>query len=338
VSVIARGCGVRARGRNYCKKLSKATSALRCELKRRAWPVSYVTVLTSNEMVARLVDRRRARGERGSATVGTIFRGDGWRLADILCTADASDAAFEEQHDYVSIALVMAGAFSYRSSAGSGDLCSGSVLLGSPRTRFSCTHKHGAGDRCIAFQFSPERYDELLASLGAVKAGTVFPRVALPVSSRGAVLFAKSEALASGHASGSAHELALSTVSWVIDALGRLRRDRTPTPAQTQSMLAVARAIDEDVSGDHSLRTLAALASMSPFHFIRCFKRVVGTTPHAYVRIARLRAAGRLLCDPNLPIASVAFEVGFQDLSVFNHAFRQTFGLTPRQLRATMAS
>lgn len=101
-------------------------------------------------------------------------------------------------------------------------------------------------------------------------------------------------------------------------------------------MLAVARAIDEDVSGDHSVRTLAALASMSPFHFIRCFKRVVGTTPHSYVRFARLRAAGRLLCDPNLPIASVAFDVGFQDLSVFNHAFRETFGMTPRQLRERM--
>lgn len=294
-------------------------------------------MLSSNEIVARLVDKRRARAARGSATVATIFQGEGWRLADILCSADASDVAFEEQHDYVSIALVMAGAFSYRSSAGGGDLCSGSVLLGSAGTRFSCSHKHGAGDRCIAFQFSPECYEELLASLGAAQGGTIFPRVALPVSTRGAALFARTEAFAGGHANGSAHQLALSTVSWVIEALGRLGRDRAPTSAQTQSMLAVARAIDEDVSGDHSVRTLAALASMSPFHFIRCFKRVVGTTPHAYLRIARLRAAGRLLCDPSLPIAAVAFEVGFQDLSVFNHAFRQTFGVTPRQLRASLA-
>jgi len=237
----------------------------------------------------------------------------------------------------VSIALVMAGAFFYRSSAGSSDLCSGSVLLGSPRTHFSCTHKHGAGDRCIAFQFSQECYDELLASFGAARAGAIFPRVALPITPRGVALFARTEALASGHATGSAHELALSTVSWVIEALDRLGRARAPTPVQTQAMLAVARAIDEDVSGDHSLRTLAALASMSPFHFIRCFKRVVGTTPHAYVRIARLREAGRRLCDPRLPIAAVAFDVGFQDLSVFNHAFREVFGMTPRQLRETLA-
>ena len=65
-------------------------------------------MLSSHQIIARLVDRRRARGERGSASVATIFQGEGWRLADILCSADASDAAFEEQHDYVSIALVMA--------------------------------------------------------------------------------------------------------------------------------------------------------------------------------------------------------------------------------------
>jgi hypothetical protein len=41
--------------------------------------------------------------------------------------------------------------------------------------------------------------------------------------------------------------------------------------------------------------------------------------------IARLRQAAHLLRDPGLSISSVAFEVGFQDISVFNHAFRQIF-------------
>lgn len=293
-------------------------------------------MLTSSEIVARSVESRRARGERGAATVAPVFQGAGWRIADIVCSADASDPSFEEQHDYVSIALVMAGAFAYRSSAGSGDLCSGSVLLGSPHARFSCSHRHGAGDRCIALQFSAERYEELLSLLGAATAGMTFPRVALPVCAGGAVLFAKTEALASGHSHVSAHDLALGIVSWVAGALGRRGCETIATSAQAQTILAVARAIDEDVSAEHSLGALAARASMSPFHFLRCFKRVVGTTPHTYVRIARVRQAARLLRDPNLSISAVAFEAGFQDLSVFNHAFRQIFALTPRQLRASM--
>ena len=305
-------------------------------MKRYTPRVVYVVVLASSEIVARSVETRRARGEHGAATVATIFEGEGWRLADIVCSADASDAPFEEQHDYVSVALVLAGAFTYRSSAGSGDLCSGSLLLGSPHTPFTCTHKHGAGDRCVAFQFTAECYEEVLSSLSTPGAGMTFPRVVLPVSTGSAVLFAKTEALASGYSKGSAHELALSIVSWVTGTLGRRVREPTPTPAQAEAMLAVARAIEEDVTGEHSLRTLSALVAMSPFHFIRCFKRVVGTTPHRYVRIARVRQAARLLCDPGLSISSVAFEVGFQDLSVFNHAFRQILGLTPRALRANM--
>ena len=293
-------------------------------------------MLTSSEIVARSVETRRARGERAAATVAPIFQGDGWRIADIVCNADASDPTFEEQHDYVSIALVMAGAFAYRSSAGSGDLCSGSALLGSPHARFSCTHKHGAGDRCIAFQFSAECYDELLSLLGPAKAGMTFPRVALPVCVGSAVLFARAEALANAHSNAGTHELALGVVSWVAGTLNRRGCEQKPAPAQAQAMLAVARAIDEDVSADHSVAVLSAQASMSPFHFIRCFKRVVGTTPHTYVRIARLRQAARLLRDPSLSISAVAFESGFQDLSVFNHAFRQIFALTPRELRASM--
>ena len=271
------------------------------------------------------------RDERGSATVATIFRARaGGRRHSLQRRCERP--AFEEQHDYVSIALSWP-APSRISSAGAGDpaaaLSSWAARARGPLAKHGAASMHRAQPQ--------ERYEELLAGLGAAKAGMNFPRVALPVSTRGAALFARTEAFASGHASGSAHELALSTVSWVVEALGRLGRNRAPTSAQTQSMLAVARAIDADVSGDHSVQTLAAMASMSSFHFIRCFKRVVGTTPHAYVRIARLRSAGRF-CDPKLPIAAVAFEVGFQDLSVLNHAFRQTFGVTPRQLRASLAS
>ena len=31
----------------------------------------------------------------------------------------------------------------------------GSLLLGNPGQSFECLHAHGAGDRCIAFRFSP---------------------------------------------------------------------------------------------------------------------------------------------------------------------------------------
>jgi AraC-like DNA-binding protein len=46
-----------------------------------------------------------------------------------------------------------------------------------------------------------------------------------------------------------------------------------------------------------------------------------------------------MLCDPRLAarsISSVAFEVGFGDLSYFNRAFRRRYGATPSEVRRSM--
>jgi AraC-like DNA-binding protein len=48
--------------------------------------------------------------------------------------------------------------------------------------------------------------------------------------------------------------------------------------------------------------------------------------------------AHRLLSNPRfseLRIATIAFAVGFGDLSYFNRTFRRRFGATPSQLRSS---
>jgi AraC-like DNA-binding protein len=53
---------------------------------------------------------------------------------------------------------------------------------------------------------------------------------------------------------------------------------------------------------------------------------------------ARLTHAYRLLTDPrwrDRNISSIAFEVGFGDLSYFNRAIRRRYGATPSEIRAT---
>lgn len=290
--------------------------------------------MNSAELVARAVACRKEDELPGGTTISTIFEGDGWRAMDIICSCNAADPAFEEQHDYVSVALLMAGTFSYRSLAGKAHLVPGSILLGSAATCFSCGHEHGEGDRCIAFQFSPGSYDEILVSIGAGSLGSKFPRVSLPAAKRSVSLFVDAEMLAGGSAAIDAEDLALRLVGFTAASLEVRAADAEPKPAQTRTITAITRFIESDLSLDHRLEALARLANMSRFHFLRCFKRVVGMTPHAFVRTARLREAARLLRDPTLSVTEIAFEVGFQDLSVFNEAFRQVFDLTPSQLRA----
>lgn len=58
-----------------------------------------------------------------------------------------------------------------------------------------------------------------------------------------------------------------------------------------------------------------------------------GQTPADYLRGLRLTAARQMLADSSLPVADVAFAVGFADVNTFARAFRRAEGTTPGQWR-----
>jgi len=73
---------------------------------------------------------------------------------------------------------------------------------------------------------------------------------------------------------------------------------------------------------------------MSPYHFLRTFRGIVGMTPHQYILHTRLHRAAVRLRRTDDSIAAIAFDAGFNDLSTFNRRFRRKMGLTPGAYRA----
>jgi AraC-like DNA-binding protein len=74
---------------------------------------------------------------------------------------------------------------------------------------------------------------------------------------------------------------------------------------------------------------------MSKYHFLRTFKHASGMTPHQYILGRRLRAAAAALRATEEPVARVALDQGFGDLSTFNHSFRRVMGIAPTAYRST---
>jgi transcriptional regulator GlxA family with amidase domain len=70
-----------------------------------------------------------------------------------------------------------------------------------------------------------------------------------------------------------------------------------------------------------SVKELAHKCYMSPDGFIRRFHRIVGTTPHAYMKNIRLRTA-RCLRESGMNISRIADEVGYSDASSLLHALQ----------------
>ena len=80
------------------------------------------------------------------------------------------------------------------------------------------------------------------------------------------------------------------------------------------------------------LDSAAGEAGLSPFHFLRLFRDVLGVTPHQYLVRARLRRAARLLADEERSITDIALDVGFADLSNFVRTFHRAAGVSPTRL------
>jgi len=81
------------------------------------------------------------------------------------------------------------------------------------------------------------------------------------------------------------------------------------------------------------LAALAAVAHLSPSHFVRLFKHTTGQTPHQYVLTCRIEYAKQLLTETALPLLEIGLRVGVANHSAFTALFRQHVATTPKAYR-----
>lgn len=117
--------------------------------------------------------------------------------------------------------------------------------------------------------------------------------------------------------------------------LGRLRlrysRPGSGPPRVGREHVAVQRIRDfiaAHYADGISLRDLAQLANLNPFHLNHAFGRAQGIPPHAYQIQLRITHAKRLLRQ-RVPISEVAAATGFVDQSHLGRTFRRVVGVTP---------
>jgi AraC-like DNA-binding protein len=81
------------------------------------------------------------------------------------------------------------------------------------------------------------------------------------------------------------------------------------------------------------VRAVAAVAHVSPAHFIRSFRAVFGETPHRYLQRRRVERSMFLLRETDRRVTDVCFDVGFTSLGTFSRTFRVIVGETPSGYR-----
>ncbi len=81
------------------------------------------------------------------------------------------------------------------------------------------------------------------------------------------------------------------------------------------------------------VRTVAAVAHVSPAHFSRSFRAVFGETPHRYLQRRRVERSMFLLRETDRGVTDICFEVGFTSLGTFSRTFHEIVGESPSDYR-----
>lgn len=98
-------------------------------------------------------------------------------------------------------------------------------------------------------------------------------------------------------------------------------------------MKVVLKYIENHYMDKITIADIAATADFSESHFMRYFKETMGTSFIDYLKDYRLTMASRLLTSSEAAILDIAAEVGFDNLSYFNRAFKQKYHMTPSHFR-----
>jgi AraC-like DNA-binding protein len=92
-------------------------------------------------------------------------------------------------------------------------------------------------------------------------------------------------------------------------------------------------AMHERLSEPMSLRDMARIALMSPYHFNRVFGQITGIPPSRFLTALRLEAAKRLLLTTNRSVTDICLDVGYNSLGSFITRFTHLVGKSPVNLR-----
>lgn len=277
------------------------------------WPDSPRDAAAPNDAIS----RRTAYGVKPAA--------GGYTVADLSCAPGPHRREYHGIYGEIAVALVLSGAFEYRSEGRTDTAVPGTLLFANRGEAFSCRHLLREGNRRIVLFLSGALIESVAEDLCLESPrfrAALAPPSALTPSVTG-LLYSIARSIDDEGETAAA--VARASLEQFPD--GSLR-ERVP-PRDVRRILEVVRYVNAEFASACSLDTLASIAGMTRFRFARRFREVTGETANRYVANRRLAAAATQLAATGRPISEIAYAVGFNDLSWFNARFRQAFGCAP---------
>lgn len=127
-----------------------------------------------------------------------------------------------------------------------------------------------------------------------------------------------------------ANSILLRVLSYLFEEVGFVEPARGPASAADEIRLY----LDMNYPKKLVMQNVAEEFGFHPNYMTRIFRARFGIAPKQYVLDLKLRKACSLLVSTELPVATVAYSLGFEDPLAFSKFFRHSFGKSPSAYRA----
>lgn len=135
--------------------------------------------------------------------------------------------------------------------------------------------------------------------------------------------------------------LLLARISHLIEQRDKLREKFSKDPTSVRPIICTTdedkkftdkllKVIEEHLQdGEFTADDFASEMALGRTVFYKKVKGVTGYSPKEYIRIMRMKKAAKLLLEPNVTVAEVAYDVGMNDPFYFSRCFKSQFGISP---------
>lgn len=120
---------------------------------------------------------------------------------------------------------------------------------------------------------------------------------------------------------------------WQHSSVASLEPSRRTSRIYEEKLKLALAYIQEHYAEPISIAQLAQLCGFSQVHFMNVFKAAIGSTCIEYLVQYRLANAALALQETDHSITQIALDVGFQNTSYFNRAFKSQYAMTPSAYR-----
>ena len=241
----------------------------------------------------------------------------------------------EHYHDFFELLLIEQGEVFHWINGVEEVLKPGQLVFIRPQDCHALQAAAGTGARILNVMFRPEtaahlqvRYADEMSARFFWQRGHLPATLRLHGSQRERAVNAMLTLQTSHRSLARIEHFLLSVMTHVLD-VGDVVDDRAPA-----WLLSACRAAREPRVFRQGAAGFLDAAGRSQEHVCRQARRHLGLSPTQYVNRIRIQHAAMLLSATDRPLADLATDCGFENLSYFHRLFRDQYGTTPKKYRS----